>query len=269
MSDLTPESPEAVGLAIAARREELGLSRKELAARSGLSYSYVANIESGYKQPSAKVLHALAQALDLRPADLLERADAIAAAPAEEVDAARSGRSSWFRGGSLPRTPDPTPTRDEVRAWVREAIREELALWEEPAQGEELARREELADTTVDALRAPAAPAPAPRPMAARATRATPMAPMAPMAAAGAAPEPLLSITPPDLPPDALRALPRWLLSRTADLADLAIRAVVFARLRALGPDPSADDVTQAVDATLTDLADRVDRHRGGSGATR
>lgn len=267
MSDLTPESPEAVGLAIAARREELGLSRKELAARSGLSYSYVANIESGYKQPSAKVLHALAQALDLRPADLLERADAIAAAPAEEVDAARSGRSSWFRGGSLPRTPDPTPTRDEVRAWVREAIREELALREDPAQGEELARREELADTTVDALRAPAAPAPAPRPMAARAARATPMAPMA--AAGAAPPEPLLSITPPDLPSEARRALPRWLLSRTADPADLAIRAVVFARLRALGPEPSADDVAHAVDAALTDLADRVDRYRGGPGAAR
>ena len=43
-----------LGRKIAARREELGMSRKELAEITNLSYPYIAQIETGYRLPSAK-----------------------------------------------------------------------------------------------------------------------------------------------------------------------------------------------------------------------
>lgn len=58
----------ALGRRIAARREELGMSRKELAERTELSYPYIAQIETGYRLPSAKhqmtLSHVLAISLD-------------------------------------------------------------------------------------------------------------------------------------------------------------------------------------------------------------
>ena len=56
---------ESLGRAIRERRGELGLSRPELARRAGLSYPYVAELETGRKQGSPSTLHALASALDL------------------------------------------------------------------------------------------------------------------------------------------------------------------------------------------------------------
>lgn len=43
-----------LGRRIAQRREELGMSRKELADAVGISYPYLAQIETGYRLPSAK-----------------------------------------------------------------------------------------------------------------------------------------------------------------------------------------------------------------------
>jgi len=43
-----------LGRKIAARREELGMSRKELAEATSLSYPYIAQIETGYRLPSTK-----------------------------------------------------------------------------------------------------------------------------------------------------------------------------------------------------------------------
>lgn len=43
-----------LGKKIAARREELGMSRKELAEATSLSYPYIAQIETGYRLPSTK-----------------------------------------------------------------------------------------------------------------------------------------------------------------------------------------------------------------------
>lgn len=70
----------ALGRAIAVRRLELGLTRREVASRSGLSYPFVCEIERGEKQPSADSLRALAGALSLTPGELLARADTLAAA---------------------------------------------------------------------------------------------------------------------------------------------------------------------------------------------
>lgn len=54
-----------LGRAIAARREELGLTRKELAEVLGLSYPYIAQIETGYRLPSSRHQVPLARALGM------------------------------------------------------------------------------------------------------------------------------------------------------------------------------------------------------------
>jgi transcriptional regulator with XRE-family HTH domain len=53
-------------------RKERGLTLKELAARSGLSISYISDLEHGRASPSLATLRELAAALGLSPADLLE-----------------------------------------------------------------------------------------------------------------------------------------------------------------------------------------------------
>ena len=52
-----------LGRKIAARREELGMSRKDLAQAASLSYPYIAQIETGYRLPSARHQVALSRVL--------------------------------------------------------------------------------------------------------------------------------------------------------------------------------------------------------------
>lgn len=54
-----------VGRLIARRREDLGLSRKALAEITGLSYPYIAQIETGYRMPSSRHHGPIARALGL------------------------------------------------------------------------------------------------------------------------------------------------------------------------------------------------------------
>ena len=68
-------SSEGLGRAIRVIRTGHDLSRKDLAERSGLSYSYLAGIESGAKTPSSKSLVQLAQALGVAVHELMEAAE--------------------------------------------------------------------------------------------------------------------------------------------------------------------------------------------------
>ena len=73
-----PDDPayhEAVGRAIRVLRTERGMERKELAAASGLSYAYLSEIETGRKRASSKALFVIAEALGLRPSELLALGD--------------------------------------------------------------------------------------------------------------------------------------------------------------------------------------------------
>lgn len=54
------------GKAIKILRSEAELTRKELAERAGVSYSYLAEIESGKKKPSSDILSKIARGLGLR-----------------------------------------------------------------------------------------------------------------------------------------------------------------------------------------------------------
>lgn len=59
-----------LGLAIKLRRTRLKMSRQALVHSSGLSYPYLAEIESGRKVPSMKALDQIARALDIPASDL-------------------------------------------------------------------------------------------------------------------------------------------------------------------------------------------------------
>ena len=108
--DATPEPPgtdegfyHGLGRAIQVLRTELGLGRKDLAERAGLSYSYLSEIENGAKQPSSKALILLARALGL---DMYEL---IAAAEARMPTGAEAG-------------PPETPGADSDRSTLRETL---------------------------------------------------------------------------------------------------------------------------------------------------
>jgi transcriptional regulator with XRE-family HTH domain len=106
---------EALARAVRVLRTELGMSRKELADRAGLSYSYVSEIENAAKQPSSRALRAVAQAFGLEAHELLAAAEARmgeapapeeaeeAEAPEVEAEALRTtlraaGHAVWERG---------------------------------------------------------------------------------------------------------------------------------------------------------------------------
>ena len=61
-----------LGRFVEARRHELGLTRKDVVARSGLSYPYVSQIETGDREPALKALSALAGALEVSVTQLAE-----------------------------------------------------------------------------------------------------------------------------------------------------------------------------------------------------
>ncbi len=74
-AQLTDGFYDALGRTIKVARTDLGIERKDLAERAGISYSYLAAIENGQKQPSSQVLLTLAEALGLRTHELLESAE--------------------------------------------------------------------------------------------------------------------------------------------------------------------------------------------------
>jgi len=63
--------PNELGRAIEVRRTLLRLKRKDLAQKSGLSYPYISEIENGAKEPSAKALRQIAEALGWSVGDLV------------------------------------------------------------------------------------------------------------------------------------------------------------------------------------------------------
>ena len=56
-------------------RSQLEMTQEELASRAGINRSYLAGIESGRRNPSARTMEKLAGALSVSPADLLTPLD--------------------------------------------------------------------------------------------------------------------------------------------------------------------------------------------------
>jgi transcriptional regulator with XRE-family HTH domain len=81
-----PASPDfklALGLAVKARREELGLTQEALELSSDLHQRWISNLETGKRNPSLGSIRRLAAALGLNASELLARAEQIEAAEAK------------------------------------------------------------------------------------------------------------------------------------------------------------------------------------------
>jgi transcriptional regulator with XRE-family HTH domain len=78
---------EALGHTIKVIRTDLGYGRRRLAGLAGISYSYLSAIENGAKVPSAKILHVLAERLELQPHELYAAAEARLARGLRPADA--------------------------------------------------------------------------------------------------------------------------------------------------------------------------------------
>ena len=70
-----------LGRKIAARREELGMSRKQLAEATSLSYPYIAQIETGYRLPSTKHQVILSKVLGMSLDELFDTEDELPLTP--------------------------------------------------------------------------------------------------------------------------------------------------------------------------------------------
>lgn len=64
----------SLGLQIASRRSERGLSQEDLAGAAEMDRSFLSEIENGRKNPSVMSLVRIAKALDVQPGDLLDKA---------------------------------------------------------------------------------------------------------------------------------------------------------------------------------------------------
>jgi transcriptional regulator with XRE-family HTH domain len=72
MSAIKDKTSEQVAEAIKARREQLGLTLRALASRSGVSPSMISDVERGAKSPTIATLSALAAALEMPVSALVE-----------------------------------------------------------------------------------------------------------------------------------------------------------------------------------------------------
>ena len=100
------------------RRRELGLTRRDLAEKSGLSYPYVSQLETGDREPALKTMRALAPVLDVRPEEL--------AALVAGGDWATTGASSYESAPRMARLSEEQPSynRDKVLLSLERRLRE-------------------------------------------------------------------------------------------------------------------------------------------------
>jgi transcriptional regulator with XRE-family HTH domain len=84
----SPAFQAALGLAVAARRQELGLTQEQLSLRAELHQRWISNVETGKRNPSYASLRRLAAGLELSASELLARAEQIEARDSTAVNAA-------------------------------------------------------------------------------------------------------------------------------------------------------------------------------------
>jgi len=72
-----PAFQTALGHAVKARREELGLTQEAVALRGDLHQRWVSNVEGGWRNPSYASLRRLASSLKLSTSELIAAAEQI------------------------------------------------------------------------------------------------------------------------------------------------------------------------------------------------
>ena len=86
-----PPSPTfqlALGAAVKARREELGLTQEQLDLLTDLHQRWISNVETGKRNPSYASLRRLAAGLNLSTSELIARAEQIETESVSAVQAA-------------------------------------------------------------------------------------------------------------------------------------------------------------------------------------
>lgn len=84
----------ALGEAVKARREELGLTQEQLDHASDLHQRWISNVECGERNPSYGSLRRLAAALDLTASELIARAEQIERGKKPRAPRRRATRST-------------------------------------------------------------------------------------------------------------------------------------------------------------------------------
>lgn len=124
---------QGLGRAIEVQRTLRGMKRKDLAHDSGLSYPYISEIENGAKEPSAKALRQIANALGWSVAELVGAGEALMQGESASTDEYRYGsdttRHSSFTSFLTPTSL--TASRLSASAYV---IPDELAAVLSPEQ---------------------------------------------------------------------------------------------------------------------------------------
>ncbi len=73
----SPAFQAALGHAVKARRQELGITQEQLANNTDLHQRWISNVETGKRNPSYGSLRRLAVGLELSTAELIARAEQI------------------------------------------------------------------------------------------------------------------------------------------------------------------------------------------------
>ncbi len=82
----------ALGLAVKARREELGRTQETVANDTELHQRWISNVETGKRNPSYGSLRRLAAGLDLSASELLARAEQIEASGVKALNGPAAAR---------------------------------------------------------------------------------------------------------------------------------------------------------------------------------
>jgi transcriptional regulator with XRE-family HTH domain len=82
-----PSFQAALGDAVKARRQELGLTQEQLANDTDLHQRWISNVETGKRNPSYASLRRLAAGLNLSASELIARAEQTEASGPASIDA--------------------------------------------------------------------------------------------------------------------------------------------------------------------------------------
>jgi transcriptional regulator with XRE-family HTH domain len=105
------------------RRTELGLSRKDLAAQSGLSYPYVSQLETGDRPPALKAMRQLAPVLDV-PVEELAAMAATGSWGSSSYSSEMSMPSPSMQSGLLTSSPSTPTGREKALLSVERRLRD-------------------------------------------------------------------------------------------------------------------------------------------------
>src|SRR5580765_6764478 len=115
MADIQKTGNQAFGELLKRAREYLGVSRKELAQLTGLSYPYISQLETGYRLPSTA---AMQKFVDVLPISLDELYAAISDGRDEDAAEAQAAGPDAGRSDALYAALVPGDSWPEPDAWV-------------------------------------------------------------------------------------------------------------------------------------------------------